>query len=134
MMRIDRKKAAGRTAVGRAAVGRAAGALACSALTLSLLAGCVDQSGSADGQTGSVDTAAGSAGSVETLLEITDPQEKAAVEAAKAKGAARGGEPRITAPSPATADICDRLELDLVGVCTSTISSLPERYAEVEQV
>lgn len=134
MMRIDRKKAAGRTAVGRAAVGRAAGALACSALTLSLLAGCVDQSGSADGQTGSVDTAAGSAGSVETLLEITDPQEKAAVEAAKAKVAAMGEEPRIIATSPATADICDRLELDLVGVCTSTISSLPERYAEVEQV
>lgn len=134
MMRIDRKKAAGRTAVGRAAVGRAAGALACSALTLSLLAGCVDQSGSADGQTGSADTAAGSAGSVETLLEITDPQEKAAVEAAKAKVAAMGEEPRIIATSPATADICDRLELDLVGVCTSTISSLPERYAEVEQV
>ena len=129
MMRIDRKKAAG-----RAAVGRAAGALACSALTLSLLAGCVDQSGSADGQTGSADTAAGSAGSVETLLEITDPQEKAAVEAAKAKVAGMGEEPRVTATSPGTADICDRLELDLVGVCTSTISSLPERYAEVEQV
>ena len=103
MMRIDRKKAAGRTAVGRTAVGRAAGALACGALTLSLLAGCVDQSGSA------------------------------AVESAKAKVAAMGEEPRI-ATSPATADICDRLELDLVGVCTSTISSLPERYAEVEQV
>ena len=97
MMRIDRKKAAGRTAVGRTAVGRAAGALACGALTLSLLAGCVDQSGSA------------------------------AVEAAKAKVAAMGEEPRIIATSPATADICDRLELDLVGVCTSTISSLPER-------
>lgn len=95
MMRIDRKKAAGRTAVGGAAVGRAAGALACSALTLSLLAGCVDQSGSADGQTGSADTAAGSAGSVETLLEITDPQERAAVESAKAKVAAMGEEPRI---------------------------------------
>ena len=134
MMRIDRKKAARGAAVGRAAARRAAGALACSALTLSLLAGCVDQSGGAGGESGSADTTAGSAGSVETLLEITDPQEKAAVEAAKAKVAAMGEEPRIIATSPATADICDRLELDLVGVCTSTISSLPERYEGVEQV
>ena len=134
MMRIDRKKASRGATVGRAAARRAAGALACSALTLSLLAGCVDQSGGAGGESGSADTAAGSAGSVETLLEITDPQEKAAVEAAKAKVAAMGEEPRIIATSPATADICDRLELDLVGVCTSTISSLPERYEGVEQV
>ena len=28
-------------------------------------------------------------------------------------------EPRIIATSPATADICDRLELDLVGVCSA---------------
>ena len=104
MMRIDRKKASRGATVGRAAARRAAGALACSALTLSLLAGCVDQSGSA------------------------------AVESAKAKVAAMGEEPRIIATSPATADICDRLELDLVGVCTSTISSLPERYEGVEQV
>ena len=44
------------------------------------------------------------------------------------------GEPRIIATSPATAEICDRLELDLVGVCSSSISNLPERYAEVEEV
>lgn len=124
MMRIDRKKANR----------KAAGALACCALTLSLLAGCVDQSGGAGGESGSADTEAGSAGSVETLLEITDPQEKAAVEAAKAKVAAMREEPRIIATSPATAAICDRLDLDLVGVCTSTISSLPERYEGVEQV
>ena len=30
--------------------------------------------------------------------------------------------------------ICDRLELDLVGVCSSSISELPERYAEAEEV
>ena len=62
------------------------------------------------------------ADSVETLLSIDDPEEKAAVETAKAKVAAMGEEPRIIATSSATADICDRLDLDLVGVCSSTIS------------
>ena len=76
----------------------------------------------------------GTADSVSTLLEITDPQEKAAVEAAKGKVAAMEGEPRIIATSPATAEICSRLDLDLVGVCSSTISSLPERYSEVTRV
>ena len=46
--------------------------------------------------------------SVETLLAIDDSEEKAAVEAAKAKVAAMGEDPRIIATSPATADICDR--------------------------
>ena len=72
--------------------------------------------------------------SVETLLSIDDPEEKAAVEAAKAKVAAMEEEPRIIATSPATADICDRLDLDLAGVCSSTISSLPERYENLTQV
>ena len=72
--------------------------------------------------------------SVETLLSIDDPEEKAAVEAAKAKVAAMEEDPRIIATSPATADICDRLDLDLVGVCSSTISSLPERYENLTQV
>ena len=74
------------------------------------------------------------ADSVETLLSIDDPEEKAAVEAAKAKVAAMGEEPRIIATSPATADICDRLDLDLVGVCSSTISALPKRYEDLTQV
>lgn len=110
---------------------RLTGLALCMALSCGLLAGCVDQSG------GSADTESTSEGTVqsaETLLEITDPEEKAAVEAAKAKVAAMSEEPRIIATSPATADICDRLELDLVGVCSSTISTIPERYAEVEQV
>ena len=72
--------------------------------------------------------------SVETLLSIDDPEEKAAVEAAKAKVAAMEEDPRIIATSPATADICDRLDLDLAGVCSSTISSLPERYENLTQV
>lgn len=40
---------------------------------------------------------------------------------------------RLVATSPAVAEICDRLELDLVGVC-ETSSSLPERYADVTTV
>ena len=43
-------------------------------------------------------------------------------------------EPRIIATSPATADICDKLDLELVGICSSTISTLPDRYDEVETV
>lgn len=110
---------------------RVSGVLASTMLACFLVSGCVDQSG---GSSDTSETASGTAQSAETLLEITDPEEKAAVEAAKAKVAAMDEEPRIIATSPATADICDRLELDLVGVCSSTISTIPERYAEVEQV
>ena len=107
---------------------------ACAALSWSLLAGCVDQSGGDAGE-GTADGGASSqTESVETMLEITDPEEKAAVEAAKANVQGMEGEPRIIATSPSTAEICDRLELDLVGVCSSSISELPERYAEVEGV
>ena len=38
--------------------------------------------------------------------------------------AASSDDVRIVATSPATADICDRLELDLVGVCSSTLSTI----------
>ena len=72
--------------------------------------------------------------SAESLLKITDPKEKAAVEAAKKKVQELDGEPRIIATSPATADICDKLELDLVGVCSSTVSTIPDRYKDVETV
>ena len=50
------------------------------------------------------------------MLEITDPKEKQAVLNAKAKVKALSGNPRIVATSPAVADICDKLDLDLVGV------------------
>lgn len=43
-------------------------------------------------------------------------------------------ERRIIATSPAVADICDKLELDLVGVCSSSVSSIPERYQDIETV
>ena len=71
---------------------------------------------------------------LESMLKITDPVEKEAVEIAKAKVHSMGTEPRIIATSPAVAEICDRLELDLVGVCTSSSSSISERYDEVTQV
>ena len=103
------------------------GLLFCMMLSLS---GCVNQhpEGEAGTQTAvSVDY-------VETMLEITDPQEKAAVKAAKAIVQSMDTEPRIIATSPAAADICDRLELDLAGVCSSTVSALPERYNDVPEV
>lgn len=41
---------------------------------------------------------------------------------------------RLIATSPAAADICDKLELDLVGVCRSNISTIPSRYDNATQV
>ena len=35
------------------------------------------------------------------------------------------GSLRLIATSPAAADICDRLELELVGVCDTTVSTIP---------
>ena len=109
-------------------------AAACAALSCSLLAGCVDQSGGETGEGAADGGDSSRAENVETMLEITDPEEKAAVEAAKAKVQGMEDEPRIIATSPSTAEICDRLELDLVGVCSSSNSELPERYAEAEEV
>ena len=43
------------------------------------------------------------------------------------------GEIRLVATSPAVAQICNRLNLDLVGICQST-SDLPERYDGVTTV
>ncbi len=40
---------------------------------------------------------------------------------------------RLIATSPAVAEICNRLNLDLVGVC-NTNSSIPERYEELPKV
>ncbi len=40
---------------------------------------------------------------------------------------------RLVATSPAVATICDKLDLDLVGIC-STSRDLPERYADLPQV
>lgn len=72
--------------------------------------------------------------SVETMLEITDPKEKQAVLNAKAKVKALRTTPKIVATSPAVADICDRLELNLVGVPKSSVSKIPKRYKKVKKV
>lgn len=40
---------------------------------------------------------------------------------------------RLIATSPAIADICDKLDLELVGVC-DTISTIPERYNSLPKV
>lgn len=102
------------------------------------LAGCVDQkrgktkTGS-DKKTSS-ENVAGADSDVNMLLKIDDQEEKAAVEAAKKKVQSMKREPRIIATSPATADICDKLELSLTGVCTSTVSTIPKRYKNVETV
>lgn len=71
---------------------------------------------------------------VESMLEITDPVEREAVATARAKVLSSGGSPRIVATSAATADICDRLDLDLVGVCSTTTSTIPDRYQDLPTV
>ena len=92
-----------------------------------LLTGCVNQHPEGTKATTQTET-------VESMLEITDPVEKQAVEVAKAKVRSMEGTPKIIATSPATADICDKLDLDLVGVCSSSISTIPERYQDVTTV
>ncbi len=63
-----------------------------------------------------------------------DGKEKTAVEAAKDKVKELGKEPRLIATSPAVADICDRLDLNLAGVCETSVSALPVRYEGVTTV
>lgn len=107
-------------------------ALVLSVAMLLSMTGCVDQKQGKSDRTS--DTESVSEEDVRTLLEISDQEEKAAVEAAKKKVASMESEPKIIATSPATADICDKLELELVGVCSSTVSTIPERYKDVETV
>lgn len=114
--------------------GKMAGTVLGLLLAASVLGGCVDQNQSKKESQSTGAAASAEDDSVEMLLKIDDPEEKAAVEAAKKKVAVMEEEPRIIATSPATADICDRLNLDLVGICKTTISTLPERYEDIEQV
>ena len=46
------------------------------------------------------------------------------------EGQSQADSVRLVATSPAAAQICDKLELDLVGVCR-TSGTLPERYKDV---
>ena len=114
---------------------RRAALLAGTVLLLAALAGCVDQSqGKTAENTKDIQTVSGQSKSAETLLEISDPQEKAAVEAAKQKVSAMKTEPRIIATSPAVAEVCSRLGLDLVGICETSVTTLPEEYQDKEQI
>lgn len=119
--------AVGEPAAGRTVCGKQMICLILSALILWLLTGCMVDQHPEDVRTTAVET-------VEIMLTITDPVEKAAVEKAKSEVRAMDAEPRIVATSPSVAEICDRLELPLVGVCASTISELPKRYADVTTV
>lgn len=71
---------------------------------------------------------------INSMLEITDKSEKAAVELAKEKVKQLGRNPRIIATSPAIADICDKLNIDLAGVCSSSVSTIPSRYKNVKKI
>lgn len=113
---------------------RIAAALLCPAVAAVMLTGCVDQSQGKNNKSSEETSVSAQDDTVETLLSIDDPEEKAAVEAAKKLVSSMDEEPRIIATSPATADICERLNLDLVGVCSSTISTLPEEYQELPVV
>lgn len=100
-------------------------------LIVSSLSGCmVDQHPESSTQDGA---ASGKNQNVETMLDITDPQEKAAVESAKRK-VSENTNPRIIATSPAVAEICDKLYLDLVGVCSSSVSKIPTRYKKAKKI
>ncbi|MDD3338859.1 MAG: heme ABC transporter substrate-binding protein IsdE [Lachnospiraceae bacterium] len=102
-------------------------------MTALALSGCVDQNDGKEKADTTAEETEISTDDVETMLFIDDPQEKAAVEAAKKKVSAEENDVRIIATSPSVADICDRLNLDLAGVCT-TASDLPERYADLPTV
>lgn len=111
---------------------RRIGALALSCAMLTTMTACVDQHPDKPAASAAEEQAEAAEEQAEAAegftLEITDPEEKAAVEAARKKVASMSEAPRIIATSPSAAEICDRLELELVGICSSTVSVLPARY------
>lgn len=66
-------------------------------------------------------------------LSITGCVNQHPEETGSTNTANESGEVRLVATSPAVAQICNRLNLDLVGICQST-SELPERYDGVTTV
>lgn len=68
------------------------------------------------------------------MIAVDDPQEEAAVLAAREKVRYLGREPNVIATSPACVEICDKLELDLVGIGHSSLFQAPERYEGVAEV
>lgn len=57
-----------------------------------------------------------------------------AVETARKKVQMLNRTPRIIATSPSIAEICARLDLELAGICSSSVSTLPKRYQDVETI
>ena len=80
-------------------------------------------------QTGSAIT-----GDISNMLAISDPRERRAVLLAQEKVRYLGRAPRVIATSPACVDICNRLELDLVGVGHSSLFATPDRYKDATEV
>lgn len=68
------------------------------------------------------------------MIKITDQKEMDAVKRAQQMVANKGRSIRIVATSPAVADICSKLNLELVGVCNSTVSDIPKKYSKVTVV
>lgn len=66
-------------------------------------------------------------------LSITGCVNQHPEETSSTNTANESGEVRLVATSPAVVQICNRLDLDLVGICQST-SELPERYDGVTTV
>ena len=104
-----------------------------------LLGSCIDQSGGRGGQ--------GLSESAESGSELPEKENtEGGRELPKKESAERGKEeneedrseaslyPRIVATSPATVEIMARLDLSLVGVPESSLSSLPSRYSAVTRV
>ena len=71
---------------------------------------------------------------IEDISTISSSKEKNAVEKARKKVEAQKGDTRIIATSPAAIEICNRMDIDLVGVTKSTTTELPKRYANLPTV
>lgn len=67
------------------------------------------------------------------ITQINSSEAEAVRKAQQAVGL-KGRGVRIIATSPSVADICDRLDLDLVGICNSTVSDMPKRYKNVSVI
>lgn len=101
-------------------------------LCVVLLSGCVDQHPQKKDEMPVSSSAVSAAEAVPQKTERGS--ERADVLAAQKKVKALGRTPRVIATSPAAAEICEALDLELVGICSSQVSSLPEKYNEVETV
>ncbi len=69
----------------------------------------------------------------EYVIENSSSEDETVL-AAKEKVEQLDHAPRIIATSVATAQICERLDLELVGVCSSSVSGIPKRYQNLPTV